>query len=385
MNEATDSIWCVIPVYNNAATIKDIALKSRTYLKNVVVIDDGSNDADIQSLLEDVGVTILSHPENMGKGQAILTGLEYVRAQGGRHMITIDADGQHYPHDIAKFISLIQEDETSIIVGCRDFSSSTIPGSSKFGRAFSNFWLRVETGVNLPDTQSGFRAYPVDLVSSIKFRSHHYDFEVEVLTRAVWAGLKLRSVDIDVYYASPEERISHFRPFLDNLRISHVHVGLMGRCLLPWPHRKLVIPERAGKSLFRDPRAFFVSILKEHSTPGGLAAAAAVGIFLAVLPLISLHTVAILYVAMRLNLNKVMALSIQHLCMPPFVPVLCIEIGYYILNGTWLTEVSLDVVFGQIPTRLFEWLLGSLIVAPIAAVIAGVVVFFITTVVRKRG
>ncbi|MCK5851086.1 MAG: hypothetical protein KAH23_09240, partial [Kiritimatiellae bacterium] len=64
MNEATDSIWCVIPVYNNAATIKDIALKSRTYLKNVVVIDDGSNDADIQSLLEDVGVTILSHPEN---------------------------------------------------------------------------------------------------------------------------------------------------------------------------------------------------------------------------------------------------------------------------------------------------------------------------------
>lgn len=384
MNETTDSIWCVVPVYNNAATLKDIVVECRTYLKNVLVVDDGSSDTDVRTLLEGIDVTVLSHSENKGKGEAILTALEYISTQGGRHMITIDADGQHYPRDIEKFIPLIKEDQTSVIVGCRDFSSDSIPGSSKFGRAFSNFWLRLESGVNLPDTQSGFRSYPVDLISRIKFKGHHYDFEVEVLARAAWAGLSLKSVDIGVYYPSPEERISHFLPVLDNARISHAHACLVGRRLLPWPHKKLIAPEKIGKSLLRHPHAFFLSILKEHSTPGGLAVAAAVGILLAVLPLISLHTVAILYVTMRLNLNKVMALSVQHLCMPPFVPMLCIEIGYYMMNGEWLTEVSFDVIFGQIPTRLLEWLLGSLIVAPIAAVIAGVVVFFVATLVQKK-
>jgi len=100
--------------------------------------------------------------------------------------------------------------------------------------------------------------------------------------------------------------------------------------------------------------------------------------------LLSVHTLVIIYVTTRLHLNKVMAVSIQNLCMPPFVPVVCIEIGHFMRYGRWLTDVSLRVVFGQLPDRVFEWLLGSLIVAPIMAVTVGIIVFYSARSLQKR-
>jgi hypothetical protein len=79
-----------------------------------------------------------------------------------------------------------------------------------------------------------------------------------------------------------------------------------------------------------------------------------------------------------------MAVNIQHLCMPPFVPLACIEIGYYMRNGRWLTEISMNSVFGQLTDRLFEWLLGSLIIAPVAAVTVGGSVFLSALALQKR-
>ena len=93
------------------------------------------------------------------------------------------------------------------------------------------------------------------------------------------------------------------------------------------------------------------------------------------MPLISLHTVAIIYVTTRLRLNRMLAVSIQNLCMPPFVPMICIELGYRIRYGEWLTELSTKTVFAELHHRLFEWLLGSLVVAPVGAAFFGVLVF----------
>ena len=166
-------------------------------------------------------------------------------------------------------------------------------------------------------------------------------------------------------------------PFVDNLRLGCMHARLVGRRLLPFPHRKLV----ASAEAHLDPRALLHPIrmlkglLKESATPGLLAVSAGVGTFLAALPLISVHTLVILYVATRLQLNKVMAVSIQNLCMPPFVPMICIEVGYRMRYGRWLTDFSPTVIFGELHHRLFEWLLGSLVVAPVAAVLVGGVVF----------
>lgn len=382
----TKHIWCVIPVFNNKDTVKDIVMGCRSRLQQVVVVDDGSTDVDVSTLFSGSDIVVLRHEKNRGKGQAILTALRFIESRGGRFMIILDADGQHYPKDIEKFVPFLQDDETSIVIGCRKFDGKNIPGSSRFGRRFANFWLRIEAGVSIDDCQSGFRAYPVRYLSQMKLKGSYYDFEAEVLVRAVWAGLRLKKVDIDVWYPEPQLRVPSFKPFVDNFRISWMHTRLAGRRLLPFPHRKLVPTSKkhVDLSMLRHPVRLLKVLLKENATPGGLAISAAVGTFLAVLPLISIHTLVIVYVATRLHLNKVMAVNIQHLCMPPFVPLACIELGYYMLNGHWLTEVSLNTVFGQLTDRLFEWLLGSLIIAPAAAVMVGGSVFLAAQAFQKR-
>jgi glycosyltransferase involved in cell wall biosynthesis len=382
-----DDIWCAIPVYNNKATVASVAVECRSLIPQVVVVDDGSTDVDVEGLFTDSDVTVLRHERNRGKGAAILTALRHVRARGGRYMITIDADGQHRPRDLEKFLPLLREDDTAIVIGCRDLTRSDIPRKSRVGSQIGNFWLRIETGVSIDDCQSGFRAYPVELVSQLKLTGSRYEFETEVLARAVWAGLELRTVEVEVWYPEPRLRVSGFKPFIDNLRISCMHARLVGRRLLPIPHRRLLPAEkpRLDLRMLRHPIKMLRGLLEENATPGLLGMSAAVGTFLAALPLISLHTVVIIYVATRLRLNRVMAVSIQNLCMPPFVPMLCIELGYRMRYGHWLTEFSRKTLVGELHHRLFEWLLGSLVVAPVAAVLVGGAVFLAARAIQSRG
>ena len=137
--------------------------------------------------------------------------------------------------------------------------------------------------------------------------------------------------------------------------------------------------------MLRHPLRFLRELLEENATPGLLGMSAAVGVFLATLPLIFVHTVAIIYVATRLRLNRVMAVAVQNLCMPPFVPMLCIELGYRMRYGHWLTEFSRKTLVGELHHRLFEWLLGSLLVAPVAAVLVGGTVFLAARAIQGRG
>ena len=108
------------------------------------------------------------------------------------------------------------------------------------------------------------------------------------------------------------------------------------------------------------------------------------GVFVATLPIFALHTVVILYVATRLRLNRMLAVSIQNLCMPPFVPMICIELGYRMRYGHWLTEFSTKTVLAEAHHRLFEWLLGSFVVAPLGAVLVGGIVYLGARAIRGR-
>ena len=377
--------WCVIPVFNNKDTVKNIASECRTYLQNVLVVDDGSTDIDVAALFFDTDIKVIKHEKNMGKGRAIRTALDFLKEKNARFMITIDADGQHFPGDIKKFIPLLRDD--AILIGCRIFDKKkNVPVSSRFGRKFANFWLQIETGLTIDDCQSGFRAYPVHHISQIVLHGSHYDFETEVLARAAWAGLELIQVEVDVWYPEPDSRVSGFKPFIDNFRISCMHTRLVGRRLVPFPYKKLIIKKEKliDPWLLLHPVKLLKSLLAENATPGGLAASAAIGIILATLPLIFVHTLVILYVTTSLHLNKIMAISIQNLCIPPFVPMLCIELGYYMRYGNWLTDVSLEIIFGQLPERLFEWFLGSLIIGPILAFIVGTSIFFTSRALQGR-
>ncbi len=383
---STGHIWCAIPAFNNKDTVQAVALGCRQYLEHVIVIDDGSTDCDIKALLRNTDIIVLRHDKNLGKGRALRTALSFIEKKGGEFMLAIDADGQHYPEGILDFIPLLQDDVAAIIVGRRNFNQKQVPFNSRFGRKFSNLWIKLETGIGIHDSQSGFRAYPVRYISKMKLNGNYYDFEVEILARAVWAGLKLKEVPVNVFYPEARLRVSSFHPFIDNLRISLMHARLIGRRLVPLPYPRVVPLENKNiqMDIISHPIKLLKRLLKENSTPLDLAVSSGVAIFLGVLPLVSVHMLVIMYVTSRLHLNKIMALAIQNLCMPPFVPIACIELGFFLRYGRWLTDISWKTTFGSIPQRLWEWFLGSLILAPIMAISVAIIVYVISRRIQKR-
>jgi len=178
--------------------------------------------------------------------------------------------------------------------------------------------------------------------------------------RGAWAGLPLVSTPISVYYPPGAERISHFRQFRDNLRLSCLHTALVVRSLLPWPHRRLVPrPPRAGVA------AFLRRLSQEHASAGELAAAVWMGIFLGALPIIPFGMAAIVYVNQKLHLNRLAGIAASNLCVAPFVPFLCIQTGHLLLHGHLWTDFNRVTLLRQIHLRAWEWLLGSLVVGPV--------------------
>ena len=162
-----------------------------------------------------------------------------------------------------------------------------MPRSSRFGRAFANFWLLVETGEVAGDCQSGFRAYPVASLNRMRFLGKRYDFEAEVLARAAWGGLKLHCVDIGVLYPKPEERVSSFKPLLDNLRLTRIHTLLVLRNMLPLGHGSLMTG--AGLSPWRHPLRTLETLCSGKVTALTLARSMAAGMLVGVLPVLFLY------------------------------------------------------------------------------------------------
>ncbi|HVP62037.1 MAG TPA: glycosyltransferase [Myxococcaceae bacterium] len=232
----------IIPVYNNVSTVGDVVRGVLDHCSAVLVCDDGSTDGS-GDVAEAAGAMVLRHPRNEGKGVALRTLLAEAHRQGFRHAISMDADGQHFPGDLPAFAAALIDEPGSMVLGVRDLIAAGAPPSSEFGRRCSNWWIWFETGLNLPDTQSGFRGYPVPEVSELGAGHRRYEFETDVLLRAAWAGIPIRSRPIKVLY--PANRISHFRLVLDNVRIVALNTVAVLRHPLPLP---------LGKSLFRVPR-----------------------------------------------------------------------------------------------------------------------------------
>ncbi len=218
----------VIPVYNNPDTIEEVVYAALKTKSTVIVVDDGSEPGVMLNIDEDENLYLIRHELNKGKGEAILTGGHKAKELGFDSFFVVDGDGQHFPHEIANFIG--KDLEKCIVIGCRRFAEN-VPGSSKFGRKFSNFWIWTETGLHLDDTQSGFRSYPV-AVLDLPIEKRRYDFEIEVLVRYVWSGGCIEEVEIEVHYPKPEERVSHFDAVTDNVRLSKLHARLFAKNLL---------------------------------------------------------------------------------------------------------------------------------------------------------
>ena len=210
----------VVPVYNSPY-IKEVIEDILTYKYKVIVVDDGS-DEKIE--LGNLDVSLVTHEINMGKGEAILSGAKKAKELGFESFITMDADRQHISSELIKLIQAYEEN--TIIIGNRDFSSEDVPGSSKFGRKFSNFWVMLETAKCLGDTQSGFRMYPVSILD-LPLKNKRFDFEIEILVYHSYRGGKIKDVEVECYYPPHKERISHFNKLDDNVRLTFLHTKLM--------------------------------------------------------------------------------------------------------------------------------------------------------------
>ena len=219
MNGASESICIIIPTYNNAGTVCDVAARAAAQGYPVIVVIDGSTD-DTAARLSQSGLplTILTHPRNRGKGIALRTAFTHARAQGFRYAITLDADGQHFPEDIPVLVEALAQHPGALVVGSRNLTAENMPGGNTFANRFSNFWFRVQTARSLPDTQTGYRAYPLDRLPSLRMLTSRYEAELALLVFSAWKGIELLPVAIRVCY--PEDRVSSFRPFRDFIRIS---------------------------------------------------------------------------------------------------------------------------------------------------------------------
>jgi glycosyltransferase involved in cell wall biosynthesis len=214
-------ICAVIPTYNNGGTVAGVVQGVLRQGLPVLVVDDGSTDGTSEAL-KGLDVNVLRHEKNLGKGRALKTGLEEARRLGYRFALTIDADGQHDPEDIPALVAAAGE--KTLVVGSRNIAADGMPAGSTFANRFSNFWFTVQTFRKLPDTQTGFRVYPLEDLPSLKLLTARYEAELTLLVFSAWKGLKLVPVPVRVYY--PENRVSHFRPFADFFRISVLNTVL---------------------------------------------------------------------------------------------------------------------------------------------------------------
>lgn len=222
--------YCVVlPTYNNEKTLSDVIDRVLAVTPDLIVVNDGCTDST-ERILAGYGdrIVVVAYGKNRGKGYALKQGLRRARAMGYGYAVTIDSDGQHMPEEIAKLVSAAEQKNAArlLVVGSRNLAADGMPQQNTFANKFSNFWFRIQTATNLPDTQTGFRLYQLDSLPHLGLLTNRYESELELLVFSAWRGVALFAEPITVYYPPKEERVTHFRPFADFARIS-----LLNTCL----------------------------------------------------------------------------------------------------------------------------------------------------------
>lgn len=219
----------IIPVYNHGPSVENVIAEALKLNLPVFVVDDGSTDDTYDRIRRFTDIRILRHGKNKGKGAAIMTGFQEA-ARIVDWGVTLDADGQHDPRDARALIRAAEKSGRAVVVGRRTgMDNPHVQWTSRFGRKFSNFWVRVCGGPWISDSQSGFRVYPLPEVMEWGVASRRFEFEVEVLVRAHWNGVSVVEVPVGVNYLPPGERISHFRPWVDFSRNAKTFTRLIVR------------------------------------------------------------------------------------------------------------------------------------------------------------
>jgi len=385
INESIEKlkICIIIPTYNNATTLKKVIEDVSQYSNNIIVVNDGSTDDTLEILSELSYIDVISYENNVGKGFALRKGFQYATEKGYKYAITIDADGQHYADDIPLFVDKIEKEKDAVIIGARNMTGDGIPGKSSFGHRFSNFWFRVETGIKHPDTQSGFRLYPLDRIKELKWFTKKYEFEIEVIVRLAWKGVKITYVPIKVYYAPKEERISHFRPFVDFTRISILNTLFVIFTFL------YIKPRDFTKKAFSKSvkQHFYEQINNPRYSNLNLALSVAFGIFMGIIPIWGYQLVSAIFLAYLFKLNKTIVIISANISLPPLIPFILfasVKTGELVLDVNTGLNFHSEFTFEVIKSLLKVYVTGSIVLAIIMSLIAGFSSWLLLTIFRKK-
>lgn len=214
----SERIAAIIPAYNAGQTLQRVAEQTRAYIDPVVVIDDGSRD-DTGDVARAAGATVLRHEVNRGKGAALQTGFKWVIDNGYDGVITLDADGQHLPSEIPKFLKERETSGADLIIGGRAHLFGQMLPRRRNANRFSAWCIEKCAGVPVSDSQSGFRFYSTKLLRGIRLRTAGFDMESEVIVRAGRGGFRIVTIPIDLGFVDGLST-SHYRPLKDTLRIA---------------------------------------------------------------------------------------------------------------------------------------------------------------------
>lgn len=232
-------IGVVIATYDNAGTIANVVHRVEAITRDIIVVDDGCTDNTLALLQQlDVPPHIVTYKPNRGKGHALVQGFKKAMQLGWDYVITLDSDGQHFPEDLPQLVAAWTQHKDALIVGERGTGHLNMPRGNTMANKFSNFWFTVQTGIQLNDTQTGFRLYPLKRLRWLGITTSRYEAELEMLVFAAWHGIEIVPVKVRVYYPPQGERVTHFRPWADFGRISLLNVALcFGAVVYGWPMR----------------------------------------------------------------------------------------------------------------------------------------------------
>jgi glycosyltransferase involved in cell wall biosynthesis len=215
------TITAILPALNEEVSIGSMVLHARQHVDHVVVIDDGSTDRTYE-IAKLAGAEVIRHPKNMGKGMALRTGFEHAGKNGCKVVITMDTDGQHDPDDIQKLISPILNGEADVVNGSRYMNGTdkNTPFYRRIGQNILDKATNLNAGLQVTDTQSGFRAFARHTLPTFRFKSKGLAIESEMLMDAANAGFRIKEVGIGVRYdvdCSSENPMKHGLKVLTNI------------------------------------------------------------------------------------------------------------------------------------------------------------------------
>jgi len=215
------TITVILPAFNEEVSIGSMVLHAKQHADHVVVIDDGSKDRTSE-VAQLAGAEVIRHPRNLGKGKALMTGFEHVRKNGSKVIITLDSDGQHDPDDIPKLVLPILNGEADIVNGSRYMKGTdkNTPFYRRIGQNVLDKATNLNAGLQITDTQSGFRAFARHTLPTFRFKSNGLAIESEMLMDAANAGFRIKEVNIGVRYdvdCSTENPLKHGLKVLANV------------------------------------------------------------------------------------------------------------------------------------------------------------------------